>query len=140
MQIALIATVAVHVLAAVYWAGTTFALARIGGTSAERLFAPQMAAATIAVLSGGYLWKLTHGGGYFGEAEQVLAVGALSAIIAAGVQGMFAGLSLRQLRRGAANGAASEDTAARKRVAMAYRISAGLLVITIVAMTSARYL
>ena len=94
-----------------------------------------MGAATIAVLSGGYLWKLTHSGGFFGPAEQVLAVGALCAIIAAGVQGVFAGLTLRRMR-----GAAADEAAARKRLAIAYRISAGLLVITILAMTSARYL
>jgi hypothetical protein len=123
-------TTAVHVLAAVYWAGTTFALARTGGASADRLFAPQMAAAAIAILSGGYLWKLTHAGG-FERAEQVLAAGALCALIAVGLQGLFAGLALRR---------APDDGAARTRVATAYRISAGLLVITILTMATARYL
>ena len=135
MQIALITTVAAHVLAAVFWAGTTFGLARTGGASAERLFAPQMGAATIAVLSGGYLWKLAHSGGVFGLAEQVLAAGALCAIIAAGVQGALAGAALRRIRNGAADAAA-----AQARVATAYRISAGLLVITLLTMTSARFL
>ena len=132
MQTALMATVATHVLAAVYWAGTTFGLARTGGASADRLFAPQMAAATIAVLSGGYLWSLTHAGGS-GLAEQVLALGALSAVVAAGVQGVLVGPSLRRIRR-------ADDAVAQKRLGLAYRISAGLLVITLLTMTSARYL
>ena len=134
MQIDLIAVVTVHVLAAVFWAGSTFGLARTGGVSAEQLFAPQMGAATLAVLSGGYLWKLTHAGGA-GLAEQVLTVGALSAIVAAGVQGMLAGPAIRRIRTGAA-----EDQAARKRLGIAYRISAALLAVTILTMTSARFL
>ena len=105
MQIALITTVAIHVLAAVFWAGTTFGLARTGGASADRLFVPQMGAATIAVLSGGYLWKLTHSGGFFGPAERVLAVGVLCAVIAAGVQGALAGPALRRIRHAAADDA-----------------------------------
>ena len=134
MQSALIATVAIHVLAAVFWAGTTFGLARTGGASADRLFGSQMGAALIAVLSGGYLWTLTHPGGFFGPAEQVLAAGALAAITAAGVQGVLVGPALRRIR------GAEADHGARKRVALAYRVSAALLAITILTMTSARFL
>src|SRR5258708_1141999 len=99
MQTELIAAVAVHVLAAVFWAGTTFALARTGGAAVDRVFVPEMGAAAIAILSGGYLWKLTHGGGVFGQAEQVLAVGALCAIIALGVQGVL--VAPKRIRRAA---------------------------------------
>jgi hypothetical protein len=134
MQMLLIATVAVHVLAAVFWAGTTFGLAGTGGGSAAQLFGRQMIAATIAVLSGGYLWSLTHAGAGFGPAEQTLAGGALAAILAAGVQGVLVGPSLRRLR------ASSDDAAAKARIALAYRISALLLAITLVTMTSARFL
>lgn len=134
MQITLIVAVAVHVLGAVFWAGTTFSLARTGGLAADRLFRPQMLAATIAILSGGYLWSLTHAGGA-GLAEEVLTAGALCAIIAAAVQGMLAGATIRQVRR-----AKLDEDAARPRLVLAYRISALLLAVTIVAMTSARYL
>lgn len=134
MQIALIVAVAVHVLAAVFWAGTTFSLARTGGLAANLLFRPQMVAATIAILSGGYLWSLTHAGGA-GLAEEVLTAGALCAVIAAAVQGILAGTTIRRIRQSRL----SED-AARPRLVLAYRVSAVLLALTIVAMTSARYL
>jgi len=134
MQYALIATIVVHVLAAVFWAGTTFGLARTDGASADRLFRPQMGAAVIAVLSGFYLWSLTHAGAGFGPAEQALAAGILSAFVAAGVQGALAGPALRRLRNSAG------DVSAQKRLATAYRISAALLGVTVLTMTAARFL
>src|SRR6195256_1765254 len=82
MQIALIIALSLHILSTVFWAGTTFTLARIGGVGGEQLFRPQMGAAVIAVLSGGYLGHLVHAGS-FGTAEQILAVGALCALVAA---------------------------------------------------------
>jgi hypothetical protein len=118
----------------VFWAGTTFGLAGTSGISAGQLFSRQMIAATIAVLSGGYLWGLTHAGAGFGPAEQTLAAGALAAIVAAGVQGVLIGPALRRIR------ASSDDAAAKSRIVLAYRISAALLAITIVTMTSARFL
>lgn len=130
MQYALIATVAVHVLSAVFWAGTTFGLARTGGAPAEQLFRPQMGAAVIAVLSGGYLWSLTHAGAGFGPAEQTLVAGAFAAIAAAGVQGMLVGPALRRI----------DDASAKARMAVGYRVSALLLAITIATMTAARFL
>lgn len=134
MQYALIATVAVHVLAAVFWAGTTFGLAGTGGAMADKLFRPQMGAAVIAVLSGFYLWSLTHTGAEFGPAEQTLAAGILSAFAAAGVQGAFAGPALRKLR------GAADDARAKQRLALAYRVSALLLGFTVLTMTAARFL
>lgn len=133
MENVLVTTV-IHVLTAVFWAGTTFGLARTSGASAERLFAPQMGAAAIAMLSGAYLWKLTHAGGA-GPAEQALIVGAVCAIAAAGVQGVLVGPVLRMLRT-----TAGGDAMPQKRVALAYRISAALLAVTILTMVGARYL
>ncbi len=60
MQIALIIALSLHILSSVFWAGTSFTLARTGGVGGELLFRPQMGAATIAVLSGGYLGHLAH--------------------------------------------------------------------------------
>jgi len=77
--------ISLHVLAAVYWAGSTFALAGMGGSGSERLFRPQMAAAAIAILSGGYLWHTLHHG-VFGTMEKVLHVGIASALVALAVQ------------------------------------------------------
>jgi uncharacterized membrane protein len=94
VQIPLIITLSVHVLSSVFWAGSSFTLARTGGAGGDRLFRPQMGAATIAVLTGGYLGHLVHAGS-FGTAEQILAVGALAALIAAGVQGAIGGRAIR---------------------------------------------
>jgi uncharacterized membrane protein len=134
MQIALIIALSLHILSSVFWAGTSFTLARTGGAGGERLFRPQMGAAVIAVLTGGYLGHLVHGGA-FGTAEQVLAVGALAALVAAGVQGAIGGRAIRSLRTGNA-----DEDGARSRMAMAQRIAAGLLAVTAVCMGAARYI
>jgi len=132
MQTTLIIVISLHVLAGVFWAGTSFTLARTGGAAAERLFRPQMGAAVIAVLTGGYLWHLLHEGG-FGKTELVLALGALCAVAAAGVQGAMGAAATRKLAR------APGDPAARSRVVLAQRIAAGLLAVTVVSMVAARY-
>jgi hypothetical protein len=126
MQIALIVALSLHILSSVFWAGTSFVLARTGGIGGEQLFRPQMGAAVIAVLSGGYLGHLVHAGS-FGTAEQLLAVGALGALVAAGVQGAIGG------------GAKADETDARSRIAAAQRIAAALLAVTAVCMGAARY-
>ncbi len=133
MQIALIITLSLHILSSVFWAGTSFTLARTGGIGGEQLFRPQMGAALIAVLSGGYLGHLVHAGS-FGTAEQILAVGALCALIAAGVQGAIGGRAIRSLRSGKA-----DEAGARSRIALAQRIAAALLAVTAVCMGAARY-
>lgn len=134
MQPIFVVAISLHVLAAMFWAGTSFTLARIGGVGGEQLFRPQMGAAAIAVLAGGYLWHVTHAGA-FDTAERVLAFGALCAILAAGVQAAIGGRAIRDLRNGTADRAR-----ARQRIALAQRIAAGLLAVTVVCMVSARYL
>jgi heme A synthase len=133
MQIALIVALSLHILSSVFWAGTSFVLARTGGIGGEQLFRPQMGAAVIAVLSGSYLGHLVHAGS-FGTAEQILAVGALGALVAAGVQGAIGGGAIRSLRNGKA-----DETDARSRIATAQRIAAALLALTAVCMGAARY-
>ena len=133
MQIALIIALSLHILSSVFWAGTSFTLARTGGVGGELLFRPQMGAATIAVLSGGYLGHLAHAGS-FGTAEQILAVGALAALVAAGVQGAISGRAIRSMRAGTA-----DEAGARSRIATAQRIAAVLLALTAVCMGAARY-
>jgi uncharacterized membrane protein len=133
MQIALIIALSLHVLSSVFWAGSSFTLARIGGVGGELLFRPQMGAALIAVLTGGYLGHLVHEG-TFGVPEQILAVGAIVALAAAGVQGAIGGRAIRSLRSGTA-----DEAAARSRIATAQRIAAGLLAVTAVCMGAARY-
>ena len=132
MQIALIIALSLHILSSVFWAGTSFTLARTGGVGGELLFRPQMGAATIAVLSGGYLGHLAHAGS-FGTAEQILAVGALAALVAAGVQGAIGGRAIRSLR------SETDEAGARSHIATAQRIAAALLAVTAVCMGAARY-
>src|SRR5262245_4373484 len=95
MQAVIIATIVFHVLSGVFWAGSTVTLARIGGAGAEKLFRPQMGAATVAVMTGALLWHLLHAGTP-GKTEYILAVGAVSAILAAGVQGVGGFLAARR--------------------------------------------
>ena len=133
MQWTLLIVAVAHVLPAVFWAGTTFVLARVGGTGAENLAYPQLGAAAFAIVSGATLWGLLHRAA-FGWPEQVLAVGAACALTAIGLQAS-ALPSVRRLR-----GASEADAAGlRRRIAMSQRFAAGLLIIAISAMISARY-
>src|SRR5439155_24220086 len=100
MQTALVIALSLHVLSSVFWAGSSFALARIGGVGGEQLVFPQLGAAMIAILTGGYLGHLVHSGS-FGTTEQVLAVGAAWALIADGVQEVIGPRSFTCLLRGA---------------------------------------
>jgi hypothetical protein len=116
MQILLIILVGLHLLAGVFWAGSTFAVVRSGGAGADALFRPQMGAAVITVLAGMGLWGILHRGG-MGPMEHTLALGALCAIAAAGVQG----------------------ATRRKNPLKGQRIAAGLLAITVICMAIARF-
>ena len=133
MQIALIIALSLHVLSSVFWAGSSFTLARTGGLGGEKLFRPQMGAAVVAILTGGYLGHAVHEGA-FGTAEKILAAGALAALVAAFVQGLVGGRAMLSLRGGTA-----DIAGARSRLATAQRIAALLLAVTAVCMGAARY-
>lgn len=133
MQLMLITAIALHVVSGVFWAGTTFTLARTGGARGEFLFKPQMGSATVAVLSGLWLWSLAHRG-QFGATEKALAVGIVFAFIAAGVQGAIGGRAVRQL----AHHELAEEPA-RAKIAFAQRLAAVLLFVTVFCMAISRY-
>jgi hypothetical protein len=116
MQIVIMVLIALHILGGVFWAGSTFAIVRSGGVGMDRLFGPQMGAATLTVLAGIGLWGLLHRGPP-GPTEVSLMIGATCAIAAAGAQG-----ALR-----------------RKKPLSGQRIAAGLLLITVISMAIARY-
>jgi hypothetical protein len=128
MPVTLIAALTIHVLAGVFWAGTSFALARTGGPGGERLFRPQMGAALVTVVAGGYLWSTVH------PPAGLLGVGAAAALVAAGVQGALGGRSIRRLRQGAISPAAAQTM-----IAIAQRVAAALLALAIISMVAARY-
>jgi len=133
MQATLIVTLVLHVLSGVFWAGSTFALARTGGNLAERFFRPQMGAAAVAIVTGGVLGFLLHRGTP-GIQEHLLAIGALSALLTAAVQGASAHV-VRQL---SADGS-GDAIAASSGVATSQRIAATLLAVTVICMAAARY-
>jgi hypothetical protein len=133
MQTTLLVTLVLHLLSGVFWAGSTFALARTRAVTADQLFRPQMGAAVVVVVTGAVLWHLLHPSG-FGTMEQVLALGALGAVLAAGVQGALCGPALRRLQS-----VGGKDTRLQARVALGHRIAAGLLALTVICMAAARY-
>jgi hypothetical protein len=134
MQIALIIALSLHVLSSVFWAGSSFTLARTGGIGGEQLFRPQMGAAVVAIVTGGYLGHLAHAGA-FGPAERILFAGALCALLAASVQAAIGGRAIRSLHSGT-----TDEASARSRVATAQRLAAALLAVTAVCMGAARYI
>src|SRR6266496_6206431 len=121
MQMTPIVALVLHVLS-LFWAGTTFALARTDGNQADLFFRPQMGAAAIAVMTGGVLWFYLHHGP-LGTPGHLLAIGALCAFLALGVQGMMGASALRKL---SALGE-TEGSRLRHRVASGQRIAAALL-------------
>ena len=134
MRATLIVTLVLHFLSGVFWAGTTFALARTGANQTDQFFRPQMGAAVIVVATGGLLWYLVHPGS-FGTTEQILAVGVFCAFVAAGVQGISGGSALRKL----SIAGESEASRLRHRVATGQRVAAAFLMITVTCMAVARY-
>lgn len=134
MQLTLMIVAALHVLPAVFWAGTTFVVARTGGAGAERLAFPQMGAAAVTVIAGFVLWGGLHAGS-FGIVEEVLALGAVCAIVAASLQA----LSLPAVQRLRAVASEIDAAAPRRRIATFQRIAAGLLAMAVVCMAVSRY-
>jgi hypothetical protein len=134
MQIAIIPVIALHAVTAIFWAGSTAALARMGGHGAGPLFPAQMGAAAMAFATGGVLWGLLHRG-LFDAPEQVLAFGIAAALAAAGVQAATVGPVRRRLEE--TSGEARKPLEARVRTGQ--RVASGLLVVTAICMVVARY-
>jgi hypothetical protein len=116
MQSLMMILIAIHILAGVFWAGSTFTIMHSGGLVADKLFRQQMGAAALTVLAGLGLWGIAHRGP-MGPMERVLAIGVVCAIAAAGFQG-----ALR-----------------RKNPLKGQRIAGLLLAITVICMAIARY-
>lgn len=124
MSSAFVVVLSLHMLSATFWAGTSFALARSGGAGIERLRAPQLGAALIAVLSGGYLGHAVHGDTVT-RMQQVLMAGAAFALLAGAIQVIAAVMARRATSQGP--------------VVISQRVAAGLLAVTAVCMVVARY-
>lgn len=124
MPTAFVIVLSIHMLATTFWAGTSFTLARTNGIGIERIRAPQLIAALVAILSGGYLGQAAHSGALT-RMLQVLMVGAACALLAGAIQ-VVAALLARRAR--------SQSTGI-----VAQRVAAGLLAVAAVSMVSARY-
>jgi hypothetical protein len=132
MDIVMIVVIALHALIGVFWAGSTAAMANLGnlgGAKAARIFPGQMIAAGIVVVTGITLWAVWRGGA-LGTSEIILLVGIACAIIAAGVQGAVIGRARRD---------GSIAAEAQPRVVAAYRMTAGLLMLTVVTMVTSKF-
>ncbi len=134
MSWVLILLTALHVLAGVFWAGSTFAVAHAAVTRFDRLAYAQAGAALIAMLAGGALWGVAGLTQAAGAPQEVLGAGAACAIVAAGVQAT-ALPAMRQLR------VADESRALALQgwVLKSQRIGAVLLAVTVVCMAVWRY-
>ena len=133
MQYVYIVTIGLHVMAGVFWAGTTIAVARDPEIKAERFIRPQLGASGVVFLTGLLLWYFFHEGS-FGSMEKVLALGILTALIAAGVQGALVASASRQL----AGADPATQTQLRAKMTRGERIAGGLLVITVFCMATAK--
>jgi hypothetical protein len=111
-----------HVLAATFWAGSTFTLARVRGKGADVLFVPQMGAAITAVVAGAYLWRTLFGAT---PGHTIIGIGSIAAIVAALVQAVLVGRVRRRIE---------SEPQAQTRAALAHRIAGGLLAVTIICM------
>lgn len=133
MQYVYIVVIGLHVMAGVFWAGTTIAVARDPEIKAERFIRPQLGASGMVFLTGLLLWYFFHEGA-FGPMEMVLALGIATALIAAGVQGALVASSSGRL----AGADAATQTQMRAKMTKGERLAGGLLVITVLCMATAR--
>jgi hypothetical protein len=122
-----------HVLAGVFWAGTTAVLARTAAANVETLAFPQIGAAVVAVLLGMALGALNHHQGG-SRGDDILAAGAASALAALLLQ-IFSLRLVRALRAAPEAG----KPPLRQRLAVRQRIAAILLGLAIAAMVSWRF-
>lgn len=133
MQYVYIVVIGLHVMAGVFWAGTTIAVARDPEIKAEHFIRPQLGASAVVFLTGLLLWYFFHQGA-FGSMEVVLALGILTALIATGVQGAIVASASRQL----AGADAATQSQLRAKMTRGERVAGGLLVITVFCMATAR--
>ena len=121
-----IVLVAIHAMSGVFWAGSTGAMANLKGALAEKIFPFQIGSAGAAILVGILLFAFYRG--FSGStSDWILITGIIAAAIALIVQ-----VALIAPARGSGE-------AARPRMALANRIAAGLLSLTVATMVIAKY-
>jgi hypothetical protein len=133
MQATVIVALILHVVSGVFWAGSTFALARFSANQGREFLRPQLGAAAVAIVTGALLWYLLHRGSE-GTSEHVLAIGAIFAFIAAVIQAAT-GLTGRVL----AGVHGLDGAQGSNRALVGQRLAAGCLLVTVICMAAARY-
>ncbi len=126
--------IGLHILSSLFWLLSSFILAGAKGAGSAKMFRWQMAAATVAVFTGGGLWSMFIKG-LFGPPEMVLALGGGCAVVAAGVQGALVGGPVRRMK----SGALAADIALR-RITLGQRLGAALLAVALVTMLAAPHI
>ena len=127
MQFIPFIVVSLHVLAGVFWAGSSFTLARTGAgpEQYQRLWRPQVGSALVAFLTGGYLGHTFHRG-------------AMSAVEMSLFFAIFAAILALVLQVGA-KVAAGRAHGGGGFFSFAQRAAAVLLVLAVIGMAGARY-
>lgn len=124
----LVLLIVLHVLSGVFWAGSTFVLARTAGANVERLAFPQLGAAVATIIMGASVWALALRNVPPIPALHVLGAGAMCALLAAIVQGS----ALPVVRR--LKNPSTDPSAARRRITIHQRVASVLLAAAIVGM------
>jgi len=129
MQWIVIALIVLHVVTGVFWAGSSFVLARTGGLLVEKLAFPQFGAGIATLCMGLATWFLALRGLPPTPGFHVLGIGAACAVLALIVQAS----ALPAVKTLHAQGGASPQ---QRRVLISQRIAAGLLLLAVLAMAS----
>ncbi len=126
--------IVLHVVPGVFWAGSTFALARDPMMGDRSLGVAQAGAAGVTILVGIVLMAM-HYDVAPGAPDWDLGIGALCALVAVGFQHGMAWPARRRLAQGA-----GDETANRQRALLGQRIAALLLAVTVIAMVIWRFM
>lgn len=130
MQWIVIALIVLHVVTGVFWAGSSFVLARTGGQLAEKLAFPQFRAGFATLCMGMATWFLALRGLPPTPGFHVLGMGAACAVLALIVQAT-ALPAVKTLKAGQ-----GDPSPLRRRVMITQRVAAVFLLLTVLAMAS----
>ncbi|WP_250627233.1 hypothetical protein [Pinirhizobacter soli] len=130
MQWIVIALIVLHVVTGVFWAGSSFVLARMGGLLVEKLAFPQFGAGVATLCLGMATWFLALRGLPPTPGFHVLGIGAACAVLALIVQAS-ALPAVKTLK-----GAQGDSSPQQRRVLISQRVAAGLLLLAVLAMAS----
>jgi hypothetical protein len=130
MQWIVIVLIVLHVVTGVFWAGSSFVLARTGGLLVEKLAFPQFGAGIATLCMGLATWLLALRGLPPTPGFHVLGIGAACAVLALIVQAT-ALPTVKTLK-----GAQADSLPQWRRVVISQRVAAVFLLLAVLAMAS----